>query len=74
MLTEDEFEYILTKISEQVDSNWLGRMFNQKHQPTFLRVEFEHLFREVVRERPEVALPSVEQLERAIDEIRLEST
>ena len=74
MLTEDEFEYIFTKISEQTDSNWLRRMLNQKHQPTFLRVEFEHLFREVVRERPEVVLPSVEQLERAIDEMRLEST
>ena len=74
VLTEDEFEYVFTKINEKVNSNWLRRMFTQKHQPTFLRVEFEHLFREVVRERPKVALPSVEQLERAIDEICLEST
>ena len=74
VLTEDEFEYVFTKINEKVNPNWLRRMFTQKHQPTFLRVEFEHLFREVVRERPKVALPSAKQLERAIDEICLEST
>ena len=74
VLTEDEFEYVFTKINEKVNSNWLRRMFTQKHQPTFLRVEFEHLFREVVRERSKVTLPSVEQLGRAIDEICLEST
>ena len=74
VLTEDEFEYVFTKINEKVNSNWLRRMFTQKHQPTFLRFEFEHLFREVVRERSKVTLPSVEQLGRAIDEICLEST
>ena len=74
MLTEDEFESILTEINEKVDPRWLHRMFKQKDQSIFLRVEFEHLFREVVRERPKVALPSAKQLERAIDEICLEST
>lgn len=49
-------------------------MFNQKDQPTFLRVEFEHLFREIVRKRPKIALPSVEQLERAIEDMRLGNT
>ena len=74
VLTEDEFESILTEINEKVDPRWLHRMFKQKDQSIFLRVEFEHLFREVVRERPKVALPSAKQLERAIDEICLEST
>ena len=74
MLTEDEFESILPKIKEQVNPKWLRRMFKQKDQSIFLRVEFEHLFKAIVRKRPKVALPSVEQLERAIDEIRLEST
>ena len=74
MLTEDEFESIPPKIKEQVNPKWLRRMFKQKDQSIFLRVEFEHLFKAIVRKRPKVALPSVEQLERAIDEIRLEST
>ena len=69
MLTEDEFESILRKINEKVDPKWLRQMFTQKHPPTFLRIEFEHLFREIIQERPKVALPSVEQLERVIDEI-----
>ena len=73
MLTEDEFESILTKINEKVNPKWLCRMFKQKDQSTFLRVEFEHLFREIVQKRPKIALPSVEQLEKAIEEIRLES-
>ena len=74
MLTESEFESILPKIKEQVNPKWLHRMFKQKDPSIFLRVEFEHLFKVIVRKRPKVALPSVEQLERAIDEIRLEST
>ena len=74
LLTEDEFESILTKINEKVNPKWLHRMFKQKDPSTFLRVEFEHLFREIVRKRPKVSIPSVEQLERAIDEICLEST
>ena len=74
MLTEDEFESILTKIDEKVNLKWLCRMSKQKDQPTFLRVEFEHLFREIVQKRPNISLPSVEQLEKAVDEICLEST
>ncbi len=74
MLTEDEFESILKKINEKVNPKWLCRMFKQKDQSTFLRVEFEHLFREIVQKRPKIALPSVEQLERAIEDIRLGST
>ena len=74
MLTEDEFEVLLTKINEKVNPKWLRRMFKQKDQPTFLRVEFEHLFRGIVQKRPNISLPSVEQLETAVDEICLEST
>ena len=74
ILTEDEFEFILTKINEKVNPNWLRRLFKQKDQPTFLRVEFEHLFREVVQKRPKVMLPSVEQFERVIEDMRLENT
>ena len=74
MLTEDEFGSILTKINEKVDPRWLCRIFKQKDQSIFLRVEFEHLFRKVVRKRPKVVLPSVKRLERAIGEISLEST
>ena len=74
MLTEDEFEALLTKINEEVNPKWLHRMFKQKDQPIFLRVEFEHLFKAIVRKRPKVSLPSVGQLERTVDEICLEST
>lgn len=74
MLTEDEFESILTKIDEKVDPRWLCRMFKQKDQSIFLRVEFEHLFKAIVRKRPKVSLPSVEQLKSAMEDIRLEST
>ena len=74
MLTEDEFEVILTKINEEANPRWLRRMFKQKYPSVFLRVEFEHLFREIVQKRPKIALPSVEQLERAIEDMRLENT
>ena len=74
MLTEGEFESILQKINEKVNLKWLRRMFKQKDLSIFLRVEFEHLFKAIVRKRPKVLLPSVEQLERAVDEICLEST
>ncbi len=74
MLTEGEFESILMEINEKVNSKWLRRMFKQKDPSIFLRVEFEHLFKAIVRKRPNVSLPSVEQLERAVDEICLEST
>ena len=74
MLTEDELEYVITKIDQTINPKWLHRMFKQKDQSIFLRVEFEHLFTAILRKRPKIALPSVEQLERAIDEIRLEST
>ena len=74
MLTEDEFESILTEIDEKVDPKWLCRMFKQKDQSIFLRVEFEYLFREIVQKRPKIALPSVEQLGSVIEDIRLETT
>ena len=74
MLTEDEFEALLTKINEKVNPKWLRRMFKQKDPSIFLRVEFEHLFKEIVQKRPKIALPSVEQLERAIEDMRLENT
>ena len=74
MLTEGEFESILTKINEKVNPKWLHRMFKQKDQSIFLRVEFEHLFRTITRKRPRVSLPAIEQLEGAVDEICLEST
>ena len=74
MLTEGEFESILTEINEKVNPKWLHRMFKQKDQSTFLRVEFEHLFKAIVRKRPTVSLPSVEQLKSAMEDIRLEST
>ena len=66
MLTEGEFETILPNINEKVNPKWLRRMFKQRDQSIFLRVEFEHLFKAIVRKRPKVALPSVEQLEKAI--------
>ena len=74
MLTEGEFESILTEINEKVNPKWLRRMFKQKDPSIFLRVEFEHLFKKIVRKRPKVSLPSIEQLGRAVDEICLEST
>ena len=74
MLTEGEFESILTEINEKVNPKWLHRMFKQKDQSTFLRVEFEYLFKAIVRKRPKVSLPSVEQLKSAMENIRLEST
>jgi len=74
MLTEDELEYVITKIDQTINPKWLRRMFKQKDPSIFLRVEFEHLFKAIVRKRPRVSLPSVEQLERTVDEICLEST
>ena len=74
MLTEDELEHVITKIDQTINPKWLRRMFKQKDQSIFLRVEFEYLFREIVQKRPKIALPSVEQLERAIEEMRLESS
>ena len=74
MLTEDELEYVITKIDQTINPKWLRRMFKQKYLSIFLRVEFEHLFKAIVRKRPRVSLPSVEQLERTVDEICLEST
>ncbi len=74
MLTEDEFESILTEINEKANPKWLRCMFKQKDPSIFLSVEFEHLFKAIARKRSKVSLPSVEQLERAVDEICLEST
>ena len=74
MLTEGEFESILTEINEKVNPKWLRRMFKQKDPSIFLRVEFEHLFKAIVRKRSKVSLPSVEQLKSAMEDIRLEST
>ena len=74
MLTEDELEYVITKIDQTINPKWMRRMFKQRDQSIFLRVEFEYLFKEIVRKRPRVSLPSVEQLERAVNEICLERT
>ena len=74
MLTEDELEHVITKIDRTINPKWLCRMFKQKDQSIFLRVEFEHLFKAIVRKRPKVSLPSVEQLESAIEDMRLENT
>ena len=74
MLTEDELEHVIAKIDQTINPKWLGRMFKQKDQSIFLRVELEHLFKAIVRKRPKVSLPSVGQLERTVDEICLEST
>ena len=74
MLIEDELEHVITKIDQTINPKWLYRMFKQKDQSIFLRVEFEHLFREIVQKRPKIALPSVEQLERAIEEMQFENT
>ena len=67
MLTEDELEHVIAQIDQTINPKWLRRMFKQKDQSIFLRVAFEHLFREIVQKRPKIALPSVEQLERAIE-------
>ena len=72
MLTEDELERVIVKINKTVNPKWLCRMFKQKHQTTFLRVEFEHFFRSIVQKRPKIILPSLEQLEELTDGIRLE--
>ena len=74
MLTEDELEHVIAKINQTINPKWLHRMFKQKDPSIFLRVEFEHLFREIVQKRPKIALPSVEQLERAIEDMRLENS
>ena len=74
LLTENEFEFLLRKIiNEKVNPKWLQHMFKQNDPSTFLRIEFEHLFKEIVQKRPKVSLPSIKQLEKAVNEIRLES-
>ncbi len=74
LLTEDELEFLLRKIiNETVNPKWLQHMFKQKDPSIFLRVEFEHLFKEIIQKRPKVSLPSIKQLEKVVNEIRLES-
>ena len=67
ILTEVEFEQTLARITKRVDAKWLRLMYQQSHKRDFIRIEFEHLFREKLRIREKVDMPSAEDLEKVAD-------
>ena len=69
MLTEDEVEQIASAVGKTVDKKWLGWMFRETGNASdevrreFVRLEFESKFETLIRKRPKITLPTVEQLE-----------
>ena len=69
MLTEDEVEQIASAVGNTVNRKWLRRMFRETGNASdevrreFVRLEFESKFETLIRKRPKITLPTVEQLE-----------
>ena len=69
MLTEDEVEQIASAVGKTASQKWLREMYREtKHasdevRRKFVRLEFESEFETLIRKRPKIALPTVEQLE-----------
>ena len=69
MLTEDEVEQIASAVRKKVNQKWLRRMFKETGNASddvlceFVRLEFESKFETLIRKRPKITLPTVEQLE-----------
>ena len=69
MLTEGEIEHIASTVRNTVNQKWLRRMFKETRNESdevlrkFVRLEFELEFETLIRKRPKIALPTVEQLE-----------
>ena len=69
MLTEDEIEHIASTVRNTVNQKWLRRMFKETRNASdevlrkFVRLEFELKFEMLIRKRPKITLPTVEQLE-----------
>ena len=69
MLTEDEVEQIASAIRGTANQKWLRRMFKETRNASdevlreFVRLEFESKFETLIRRRPRITLPTVEQLE-----------
>lgn len=73
MLTEDEFECIVSSVRKTAKPKWLRRMFKEAKKATddtmlrrLVRSEFEPQFEAILRIRPKIALPSTEQVEMEI--------
>lgn len=74
LITETEFECIASKIKDTVNPKWLRRMFKETRKGSityqqFIRDEFEPHFQAVIRRRPKVTPPSVEQIQPEITKI-----
>ena len=69
MLTEDEVEQIASEVGNTVNRKWLRGMFRETGNASdevrreFVRLEFESKFETLIRKRPKITLPTVEQLE-----------
>ena len=69
MLTEREVEHIASTVKTKVNQRWLRRMFRETGNASdealrkFVRLEFESEFEKLIRKRPTITLPTVEQLE-----------
>ena len=69
MLTEDEVEQIASAVRKTANQKWLRRMFKETRNASdevlreFVRLELESKFETLVRKRPKITLPTVEQLE-----------
>jgi hypothetical protein len=69
MLTEDEVEQIASAVRKTANQKWLRRMFKETRNASdevlreFVRLELESKFETLIRKRPKITLPTVEQLE-----------
>ena len=69
MLTEDEVEQMASAVRKTANQEWLRRMFKETRNASddvlceFVRLEFESKFETLIRKRPKITLPTVEQLE-----------
>ena len=70
MLMEDEVEHIASEVKKRADPKWLRYVFKESNKATdddglrkLVRTEFEPQFEAIIRERPRITLPPVDQFE-----------
>ena len=70
MLMEDEVEYIASEVKRRANPKWLRYMFKASNKATdddslrkLVRIEFEPQFEAIIRKRPRITLPPVDQFE-----------
>ena len=69
MLTESDVEHIAATVKAKVNPKWLRRMYKEtRNAPVevlrrLVRLEFESELETLIRNRPKITLPTVEQLE-----------